>query len=65
MNNVGDAPCVKCGMHIWNIPLILESRESDGSGGYSYKLQPGQECPDCAEPLNWYHLPAPKVEVGE
>lgn len=29
----GDAPCGNCGRHIWNIPVLLDSREDDGEGG--------------------------------
>ena len=57
---IGTAPCGNCGKQINNIQVDAESVESDGNGGWWYKGVPGQFCPDCREPLNWYHIPAKK-----
>lgn len=62
-SNLGDAPCGNCGTHIWNIPFIMESLEGDGKGGFWFEVQPGQQCPECSQPLRWYHLPAKKEET--
>lgn len=55
----GDAPCVVCGRHIWNVPLLLDTKESDGNGGWWWQVAGDQVCADCGEPLRWYHKSDP------
>ena len=57
----GDAPCGGCGRHIWNIPLLADTIESDGKGGWWWDVAGDQHCIDCGEPLRKYHKPAPIV----
>lgn len=54
----GDAPCGNCKLHAWEIKLLLDTRESDGEGGFWWRAVDGQQCPDCGEPFIWYHKPA-------
>lgn len=54
----GNAPCGKCGRHIWNIPILLNTRESDGHGGFWYDVAPGGKCMDCGAQLKHLHEPA-------
>lgn len=55
----GDAPCGGCGRHIWNIPLLLDTQESDGECGFWWKVAGNANCVECGEPLHWYHKTAP------
>jgi hypothetical protein len=57
MDNIGlgDAPCGCCKLHIYRIPILLDTQESDGNGGHWWQVAPGQSCPLCGEPLRWYH----------
>lgn len=54
-NTYGDAPCDGCGRHVEHIELVLESREPDDKDGWWWKVKPGQQCPHCGKPFNWYH----------
>jgi hypothetical protein len=51
----GDAPCAKCGQHIDNIPIDLDSAEFDGVNGYYFNVTEPMTCLDCGEPLRYYH----------
>ena len=55
--SMGDAPCGNCRERIYNIPVLVEAAEPDGSGGTWFKVQHGTSCPQCGEPFNVYHLP--------
>jgi hypothetical protein len=61
----GDAPCGSCGEVITSIPVLLDTQEPDGWGGYWYQVKPGQTCPNCGEPLKVYHVPPKESEKAE
>ena len=55
----GRAPCGGCGKHIYNIPILIDTQESDGNGGFWYQVDENAVCLDCGEPLNYFHVPPP------
>lgn len=60
---MGDASCGSCGQHAENIPVVLDSKESDGEGGFWFNVGKGTFCSKCGEPFNVYHLPKKESET--
>jgi hypothetical protein len=61
----GDAPCGQCQNRVYNIPVLVSSAENDGEGGRWFNVAAGTKCPNCDEPFNVYHLPAPTEQEAK
>lgn len=57
----GDAPCSNCGKHIWNIPLDMDDKESDGEGGFWFRVATDSKCLECGQDLVWFHVGKPTL----
>jgi len=61
MATIGNAPCSRCQLHIYDIRLVPGSKEPADDGGSWWRAEPGQSCPNCGAPFNWYHVPAASI----
>ena len=57
----GNAPC-SCGYYHEDVRLTGE-RESDGEGGWHWRIAPGCVCCNCGEPLVWLHEPGQETLI--
>ena len=59
----GSAVCHYCRTFNKHIPLT-GYRDTDGAGGWNWKVTPDSLCPQCGANLRWMHQPAPQLIRG-